>query len=286
MALTDSSLHGTPALVLTAADGACATVALHGAHVVSWLPAGGQPEQLYLSPRSGFAEGQAIRGGVPVVFPQFSERGSLPRHGFVRSRAWRLLRAGDEDDGAATAVLGLCDDAATRAIWPHAFALELRVRLLGRQLEIGLHCSNTGPVPWSFAAALHTYLRVPDNASAGITGLAGRAYHDAVDLQDKYQRDEWLTLTGEVDRVYPGVDTVVDLHRRAAGAAPVVRVEHTGFADLVVWNPGPQRCAALPDMPADGYRTMVCIESARIIEPVQLAGGQSWLGVQRLQLGT
>lgn len=284
MALTERMPHGTPVLALQAADGASAIVASHGAHVLSWIPAGWHGEQLYLSPRSGFADGQAIRGGVPVVFPQFSDRGPLPRHGFVRNRAWQLLREGLDADGAATAVLGLGDDERTRAIWPHAFALELRLRLMGLALEIGLHCTNTGPVPWSFAAALHTYLRVPDSASVRIAGLAGRGYHDAVDHVDRHQQDEWLALPGEVDRVYPGVDGALGLHRQADGAAPVVRVRHTGFADTVVWNPGPARCAALPDMPADGYRAMVCIESARIMEPVRLASAQSWLGVQRLQL--
>lgn len=284
MALTEQTVHGTPALALRSADGASVVVTRHGAHVVSWLPAGGHGEQLYLSPRSGFADGQAIRGGAPVVFPQFSDRGPLPRHGFVRNRAWRLLHAGDDADGAATAVLGLSDDAATRAIWPYAFALELRVRVLGQQLEMGLHCTNTGPVPWSFAAALHTYLQVPDSAQVRIAGLAGRSYHDALDHQEKTQHEEWLTIPAEVDRVYPGVDAAVDLHRHTDGAATVVRVEHSGFADTVVWNPGAQRCALLPDMPADGYRAMVCIESGRILEPVLLASAQTWLGVQRLQL--
>lgn len=285
MALTELSLHGTPALALQAADGARAVVTLHGAHVVSWLPAGGHGEQLYLSPRSGFADGQAIRGGVPVVFPQFSDRGPLPRHGFVRNRAWRLLHAGDAADGAATAVLGLVDDAATRAIWPHAFALELRLQLRAQQLEMVLQCTNTGPVPWQFAAALHTYLQVPDSAQLGITGLAGRPYYDAVDGQDKTQHEVCLAIAGEVDRVYPGVDGPVQLHHARHGAgAPGLRIAQTGFADLVVWNPGPQRCAQLADMPADGYRAMVCIEAARIAEPVRLAPTQTWSGMQRLQL--
>ncbi len=284
MMLQDGLFHGTPAWTLQSADGAQAVVTLHGAHVVSWRPSGGHGEQLYLSPRSGFADGQAIRGGVPVVFPQFSDRGPLPRHGLARDRAWQLLRHGLDADGAATAVLGLTDGAATRAIWPHAFALELRLRLLGQQLELGLHCANTGTEPWAFAAGLHTYLQVPDSAQATIAGLAGRGYHDALDRRDKTQQDPWLAIPGEVDRIYPGVATAVELHRRGEPAAPVLRVAHAGFSDLVIWNPGPQRCALLPDMPADGYRAMVCIESARIIEPVLLEGAQTWLGVQRLQL--
>jgi glucose-6-phosphate 1-epimerase len=208
----------------------------------------------------------------------------LPKHGFARNRAWHLLRSDDDADGHASLVLGLSDDAATHALWPHRFALELRLRLRAQALEMTLHCINPGPDPWSFAAALHTYLRVSDSARIRVAGLSGRPFHDAVDGQDKTQHDTWLTIPGEVDRVYAGVDTAVDLHDPGAGGTGMVRVEHSGFSDTVVWNPGAQRCAGLPDMPANGYRSMVCIESGRIIAPVLLAPAQSWAGTQRLHL--
>ncbi len=284
MALTEWEFHGTPALALQAADGARVVCTLHGGHVVSWMPAGAHGEQLYLSPRSGFGPGQAIRGGVPVVFPQFSDRGPLPRHGFVRNRAWQLLRSGDDADGAASVVLGLVDNTETRAIWPHAFALELRLRLSGTQLDMTLHVANTGSVPWHCAAALHTYLQVPDSTRVRIAGLAGRPYHDAVDGQPRTQHAPWLRLPGEVDRVYAGVDGVVELSADGDGPTHGLQVSHAGFADVVVWNPGPARCAALPDMPPDGYRHMVCIESARIAQPIALGPGQSWSGTQQLRL--
>ena len=81
---------GQPALKIQSPDGAQATVLLHGGHLVSWKPAGGE-EQLYLSPTAVAGQGQAIRGGVPVIFPQFEQRGpdvSLPRHGLARTRTW------------------------------------------------------------------------------------------------------------------------------------------------------------------------------------------------------
>ncbi|HJW45969.1 MAG TPA: hypothetical protein VJ484_05715, partial [Lysobacter sp.] len=65
-----------------------AAIATHGAQVLSWQCCG--RERLYLSPRATFTPGQAIRGGVPVIFPQFSDRGSGLRHGFARLYDWEV----------------------------------------------------------------------------------------------------------------------------------------------------------------------------------------------------
>ncbi len=62
-------------------------VALHGAQMLSWRTGDGR-ERLYLSPQAVMDGQAAIRGGVPLCFPQFNTRGSLPKHGFVRNTAW------------------------------------------------------------------------------------------------------------------------------------------------------------------------------------------------------
>ena len=72
------------------ASGASCEVVLAGAHVTSWKTADGI-ERLFVSSASGFGAGAAIRGGIPVCWPQFSGRGSLPKHGFVRtSSEWEI----------------------------------------------------------------------------------------------------------------------------------------------------------------------------------------------------
>ena len=56
------------------------------------------------------------------------------------------------------------------------------------------------------------------------------------------------------------------------------------FSETVVWNPGAELCARLPDMPVDGWRQMLCVEAACIDRPVQLEPGATWQGWQSLRL--
>ncbi|CAA9312844.1 MAG: Aldose 1-epimerase, partial [uncultured Gemmatimonadaceae bacterium] len=167
---------GLRRLVLTAADGARAEVYRHGAHVTSWVPAGGD-ERLFVSAHSEFRAGAAIRGGVPVIFPQFGP-GALPRHGFARTADWEVVDAGVGEGGTARARLLLRDDAATRAVWPAAFTAELTVEVGGPSLAISLGVHNRGARPLAFTAALHSYLRVSDLAAAAVEGLRGARYRD------------------------------------------------------------------------------------------------------------
>ena len=277
-----SRFHGLDAVVLQAPDGARATVLLQGGHVVSWLPAGAD-EQLYLSPKSSFAPAAAIRGGVPVIFPQFNARGPLQRHGFARNKVWQLVSAQEETD-QALAILRLSDDCASRASWPHLFNLELRVSVRAGTLSIALSCENIGSTPLAFTAALHTYLRVETLAATRVHGLADLQYEDAVSGTVQHQQDEWLLPGGDLDRVYGGVDRDLLLTEVRGPTERRLQIQQQDFGDAVVWNPGAEKCAALADMPADGYRSMLCVEAARITHPVQLAAGERWTGLQKLTL--
>ena len=121
-----------PKVLLSAPDGSRAGLTLHGAQVISWVPVQGG-EQLFLSRKSEYRPGVAIRGGIPVIFPQFAGRGTLPKHGFPRTLPWELLST-----EGGVAVLTLRDSQATRTIWPYAFYAEYRVEVGGQALMMTL----------------------------------------------------------------------------------------------------------------------------------------------------
>lgn len=272
--------HGQPAIEIVAPDGACALISLFGAQLLSWKPAGGA-ERLYLSERAVFDGCTALRGGVPVIFPQFAARGSGPRHGFARTRSWQLdaMRVGED---FATATLRLASDAATLAQWPHAFVLELTVVVSGARIDIEMDIENTGAEACEFSCALHTYLRVAEVENVSLEGLQGKRYLDATRGEALTQdRHESLVVDDEVDRIYLDAPDMLLLRepQRALG------IYSEGFPEVVVWNPWELKCRALLDMPDSDFRRMLCVEAAAAHRVQRLTAGEHWVGRQSLIAG-
>lgn len=272
----DVVFAGLPATELQLPCGDRVVVARHGAHLLSWVAAG--RERLYLSPQSAMDGRSAIRGGTPVCFPQFNQRGDLPKHGFARNLAWTPQAPGLEADRAHLA-LGLRESAQTRQWWDQAFEARLQVELTPGALNINLVVRNTDTKPLSFTGALHTYLAVGDVAQARLLGLGGHAEWDAVADRHGSGASE-LRFAGEFDRVYSAAPEGYVLHD---GPHALAIAQDMAWSHTVVWNPGADKCAALADMPPDGWRHMLCVEAAQVFEPIRIEAGGFWQGAQRLR---
>ncbi len=260
---------------LNHASGAAARVFDHGAHVTSWKTPDGV-ERLFLSERAEFKPGAAIRGGVPIIFPQFAALGSLPKHGFARTTLWQL-----ESRSADQAIFSLTSSAATTE-WPHLFNARYVVGLGQDELSMALTITNTDTKPCVFTAALHTYLRVQSVERIQLQGLQHCRYRDSA--HGNVEQDELqsaVSIQGEVDRIYFSTPRPIIL--RESGQREI-QCHAAGFADTVIWNPGAALTARMADMTHDGYLNMICVEAAAIGNPVSLQAGQSWTGIQTLKV--
>lgn len=267
-----------PGILLVTPNGARAEVFSYGAHVTSWIPTVGG-ERLFLSPRAVFRPGSSIRGGVPVVFPQFSNQGPLSKHGFVRTATWDVVDVGGGPDGMR-ALFRLSSSPETLAVWPHAFVADVDVRLTDRTLSITLSVTNPGTAPFSFTSALHTYLRVDDVRETVVRGLGGLYYLDAAGGGvNRRQESNEVTIAGEVDRIYYDAKEPLEVVEPSRST----RVSMNGFTDVVVWNPGATLTASLADMEPEGYLRMLCVEAAAIGTPVVIEPGERWVGRQMLE---
>ena len=276
MPIQSHDFKGRPALALSLATGERTVVALHGAHVLSWTTADGV-ERLYLSPDAVFDGHAAIRGGVPVCWPQFNTRGPLAKHGFARTLPWTA--ANDAKDDSLALVLE--DNAETRAVWRHAFSLRLTVTLAPQQLRVTLDVANRGETAVTFTTALHSYLRVDEIADARLHGLKGAARWDAVRDVRQTEAAEALQFDAEFDSVYASPPAPL----RLVQPAGTLQIEPgPNCTETVVWNPGAALAAKLADLPDDGYRHMLCVEAACIDAPVVLAPGARWQAWQQLNV--
>lgn len=271
MQIEPVSFRDTACIRITS-EGATVLVALHGAQVLSWVPADGR-ERLFLSERAVFDGRTAIRGGIPVIFPQFGERGSLLKHGFARIREWRF--DGEEKGEAVFVLAGDGGD----ADWPHPFLARLRVGLTATRLTLALDIENTGTAAFAFTAALHTYLRVDDLSQVAIEGLQGCDYEDSAAGGTLHrQHDYEVTFDIETDRIYNDVVAplaLIEGERR-------LDIEQDGFGDTVVWNPGQHLCARIADLAPDDWRRFACVEAGQVLQAVVLGPGERWSGSQVL----
>lgn len=284
---------GLPSVRLALPQGDACIVALQGGQLLSWTTADGI-ERIYLSPSAVLDGRTPIRGGIPVCWPQFNARGTLPKHGFARTSTWQPSGSVDgagrgteaattpHDDAQAHGLrLTLADSDATRAIWPHGFLLTLDVRLAPGSLQVSLGVDNTGHDTMSFAAALHTYLRVDAIDRTELLGLHGARRWDAVRDLHRVEPSEALRFEGEFDSVYAAPADGIVLRQPRGG----LRItQSASFTEAVVWNPGADLAARLPDLPDDGWRHMLCVEAGRIDHNVMLEPGARWLGWQRIEV--
>jgi glucose-6-phosphate 1-epimerase len=257
---------------------ATAEICLYGAQVLSWHPAGAE-EVIFLSEQSQFQSGSAIRGGIPVCFPWFRDKARenaddppAPKHGFVRTKEWRLDSLHAAEDGSVTLLCLTSSDDVTRALWPHDFLLAYRIRV-AQTVRLELTVMNRGSSPLRFEEALHTYFRVGDIHQARVSGLDGAGFLDNTDSNRHKRQAGDLVLTGVTDNAYMDTEAPVDiidpiLHRR-------LRTTKLHSCTTVVWNPWRDGAAALSDLSGNEWQNMLCAEAGNILgDAVSLAPGE------------
>lgn len=267
--------NGLPKVVLTHPSGARCEVYLHGAHVTSWTDPAGE-ELLFLSRESLFAAGRAIRGGIPVIFPQFGS-GVLAQHGFARTSDWLLSSTALNEDDSVVAAFLLNDTPEIRALWPHPFHLEISVHLGERELAITITVRNTGQQPFDFNAVLHSYFAVADIRQCTLSGLADVHYIDSLrENAREVETHTALRFAAETDRIYLQAPDVLRLDDDSR--ARTLYISKTNMPDVVVWNPWIAKAQRMHDFGDDEYQRMLCVETGNMAATQPLPPGEEWCG--------
>lgn len=246
---------------------------LHGAHVTSWRP-DGQEEALFLSSKSRWEDGQAIRGGIPICFPWFRGKADdpqAPAHGVVRTRSWQLHSILENDSGVAVTMF-IESDEQTRRWWPADFRLVHRATF-GSELKLELVCINTGNTPLHFEEALHTYNRVAEVGTVRLQGLDDTRFLDNTDSNKEKTQIGEVTIASPTDNAFMNTQNTVDLldlklRRR-------IRLQKANSSTTVVWNPWRDGASRLRDLGEGEWEQFLCVEASNIMgAAVTLAPGQ------------
>jgi glucose-6-phosphate 1-epimerase len=248
---------------------ATASLCLQGAHLMNWQPKSQSKPVVWLSRDAKVAAGKSIRGGVPVCWPWFgahASEASFPGHGYARTVPWRVLESGTEPNGATRLTLRLVESDKTRAQWEHSCNVDLTV-IVGDTLRMEMTTENTGTIDFVIGEALHTYLQISDIGAVRVTGLEGCDYWDKVGGSHLRKQDGAITFTGETDRVY--INTPAECVIEDDKLSRRIHIKKSGSLSTVVWTPWTEKANKMGDMgQSDGWREMVCVESANAIDNV------------------
>src|SRR3984885_5885982 len=249
---------------------------LQGAHVTHWTPRGQRPV-LFVSPKSLFTPGKAIRGGIPIIFPWFGPRGDGrpgPAHGFARTTEWAVEGTKLLNNGYVEITLMLAPDETSKGLGYASFHARFRVTI-GPSLEMELEIRNEAGQPFTYEEALHTYFAIADIRQVSVSGLEGTTFIDKTDgFKRKRLGNQPLEIAKETDQVHLSTKATCVIHD------PVwqrrIIVEKSGSDRTVVWNPWIEKTKDMSDMAPDDWQNMLCVETANAADnAVHLPPGAS-----------
>ncbi|CAN1254233.1 Putative glucose-6-phosphate 1-epimerase [Linum perenne] len=278
--------NGIDQVLLRNIRGASVRVSLHGGQVLSWRTDQAE-ELLFTSSKAIFKPPNPIRGGIPICFPQFGNRGALEQHGFARKKLWVVdenpppLPANDSNGKTYVDLLLKPTDDDLKN-WPHSFEFRLRVAVTAEgNLTMVSRIRNINCKAFSFSIAYHTYFSISDINEVRVEGLETLDYLDNLHERERFtEQGDALTFESEVDRVYlssSGVIAVFDHQKKRT-----FQIRKEGLPDIVVWNPWEKKSKSMGDLGDEEYKQMLCVDGAAIEKPITLKPGEEWTG--RLEL--
>lgn len=275
---------GSPSrIILKEHTGSTAEVLFQGGQVVSWKNER-REELLFRSNKTLWKPPKAIRGGIPISFPQFGIFGSLERHGFARNKVWSLDDSPSPLPPAksqSTVDLILKSTEEDLKIWPHRFELRLRISISAGKLTLIPRVRNIDTKPFSFTFSLRNYLSVSDISEVRVEGLETLDYFDNLQQGERFtEQADAITFDCETDRVYLSTPTKTAIIDHEKKRTYVLQKE--GMPDAVVWNPWDKKSKSLPDLGDEDYKKMLCVDSAAVETPITLKPSEEWKGRQEL----
>jgi len=252
------SRHNVPIVVLANQYGS-AEVALLGAQTISYRPTGNPPVLWMPREYDTYEAGVEIHGGIPVCWPWFARNGEpgSKLHGIARYAVWSV-KGSEYSEDITEITLSLQSSPETRALWPHDFALELKISV-SMKLTLVLTASNTGKDSFRATEGFHPYLLVRERDRTEVIGVDGLTFTDT-----KRPENGKRVWTGNMP-VNEGGSKIFSAEKfqyvlMDHGLDRAIAIVSRGNRCLVVWNPGEESAERLDAFGIEGWRHFVCVE--------------------------
>jgi len=261
-------------------SGGVCKVSIYAAHLISWCPTRGN-EQIFLAEMAEVGKpGLAIRGGVPICWPQFGAFENAAdscklKHGFARtSSKWTVLRQSRD-----SVSLVLKSDDETRQSWAKDFEFVYTVSLGSKSVRMEMEVHNANSSPLEFTGCLHSYWRCKASEKCAVEGLEGTKYDKGIGSSFRGDAVEERASVPFVDATETqllfgdggdAVTLVEDGMQR-------LRLTKSNMPDWILWNTGAENGSGLKDLKEGEYKKYVCVEPCFATRPVKVAPGATWV---------
>lgn len=186
-------------------------------------------------------------------------------HGYVRTRMWQLQDSSPHENSTSITLVPLdCQGPGFDA----EASLSLCITI-GVELSMKLVTTNIDTKLFTYTCALHSYFHVEDISRTELSGLSGD-YADKPRGFTIFQTPDPYRFTEETDRIHLNPAPEVSIMNETSQTT----VLSEGHDSIVVWNPWRENSVLLEDMENDGYRQMLCVETA-ITKGKSMAPGES-----------
>jgi glucose-6-phosphate 1-epimerase len=241
-----------------------------------------------MSSKAEMKPGVAIRGGVPICWPQFGTFRTAKdspglKHGFVRqSQLWKL-----EEKQTDMVSLRLIPDDDMLKKWPGKWEVLYTIALQARSLSLKMDVINKADEgALEFTGCLHTYFRCQACDQCSVEGLKGETYDSPIGdtfSGTKVENRESVNICDgktQMQLLYGNAGDAIVL---SEAGKPRIRLTKSGMPDWVIWNIGDDDVHTLKDMGEGEQRSYVCVEPGFATVPVKVPPGRTWCGVHEMK---
>lgn len=213
------------------------------------------------------------RGGVPILFPQFADRGELTKHGFVRGIQWEMV-SHDLNGLSEHLSYELNINPNNFGDWPHVANLRLDVVTEAKSITFSLTIKNHGEKSFSWTGGLHPYFKIENLLNVRIEGLKGCKVENKYKFDQTHQLNQFLLFDGEPfeSLFLSSSDLVIHENHKS------LHLCSTGFSEWMIWNPGQSGVKDFLDIPENDWLKFICIEPVIAHQPQLIEGGGQFTG--------